>query len=153
MTRYIYEVIIRPDEGGRGFCVTVPDLDGCLSEGDTLEEAIFASADALETCVGGLLFDGETIPAPTFGHRAPKGGKVVVIAFEATADSVSDVVSPSEAADMLGVTRGRVSQMIRDGVLESYRIDNKTRVSVRSINERKSKPRNIGRPYKQLQKA
>jgi excisionase family DNA binding protein len=151
MGRYVYETVISPDEDGKGFYVTVPDLDGCFTQGDTVDEAITMSADALETYVGALLFEGTPIPSPVFGHRAPKGGRVVAISFEATAESVSDVVSPAEAADMLGVTRGRVSQMIRAGVLESYRIDGQTRVAVNSIRERLAKPRGRGRPRRALQ--
>ncbi|MDR1015736.1 MAG: type II toxin-antitoxin system HicB family antitoxin [Coriobacteriales bacterium] len=148
MGRFIYEVVIRPDEGGEGFCVTVPDLDGCFTQGDTLGEAIAMSASALETYVGGILFDGDAAPMPSFGHRAPKGGRVVAVSFEATADSVSDAVSPSAAAQSLGVTRGRVSQMIRDGVLESYQVDGRTRVTTRSINTRLASSPQAGRPRK-----
>jgi len=36
--RYQFEVIFTPQEEG-GFTVEVPDLPGCITEGDTLEEA------------------------------------------------------------------------------------------------------------------
>lgn len=44
--------------------VTVPDLPGCLSAGETLEEAADMSREAIQTHVEGLLLDGEPIPSP-----------------------------------------------------------------------------------------
>ncbi len=37
-SQYQFEVIFTPQKEG-GFTVEVPDLPGCISEGDTLEEA------------------------------------------------------------------------------------------------------------------
>jgi predicted RNase H-like HicB family nuclease len=34
------QVILIPDEDGIGYTVEVPSLPGCISEGDTLEEAL-----------------------------------------------------------------------------------------------------------------
>jgi hypothetical protein len=36
------QVILIPDEDGVGYTVEVPSLPGCISEGDTLEEALAA---------------------------------------------------------------------------------------------------------------
>lgn len=36
---YHYTAIFEPDENG-GFTVTIPALPGCISEGDTFEEAL-----------------------------------------------------------------------------------------------------------------
>ena len=45
--------------------VTIPDLTGCFSAGDTIEEAISMAHDAAECHIEGLLLDGESIPAAT----------------------------------------------------------------------------------------
>lgn len=37
---YHYTAVFEPDEKSGGFTVTVPSLPGCISEGDTFEEAI-----------------------------------------------------------------------------------------------------------------
>lgn len=37
-TQYTFEAIFTPQDEG-GFTVEIPDLPGCISEGDTLEEA------------------------------------------------------------------------------------------------------------------
>ena len=42
-----YNAIFTPAEEG-GYCVSVPDLPGCLSEGDTFEEAKANITEAIE---------------------------------------------------------------------------------------------------------
>ncbi len=37
---YQYTAIFEPDEKAGGFTVTIPSLPGCISEGDTFEEAL-----------------------------------------------------------------------------------------------------------------
>ncbi|NTU88296.1 MAG: type II toxin-antitoxin system HicB family antitoxin [Actinobacteria bacterium] len=133
--RCIYDALLTPDEDG-GYCVTVPDLEGCFTEGNNQEEAILNAGDAIETYVGSLLFDGEPVPARTTGHVAPEGGHVATIFVKAGPDSVTDVVSASEAADRLGVTRSRVSHMIKSGILDARREGRDTKVTIASINAR-----------------
>jgi antitoxin HicB len=45
-----YPVIVSPlsDEDGGGFLATVPDLPGCMSDGETPAEAIENVRDAIE---------------------------------------------------------------------------------------------------------
>lgn len=37
---YQYTAVFEPDEKSGGFTVTIPTLPGCISEGDTFEEAL-----------------------------------------------------------------------------------------------------------------
>jgi len=37
---YQYTAIFEPDEKSGGFTVTIPSLPGCISEGDSFEEAL-----------------------------------------------------------------------------------------------------------------
>jgi predicted RNase H-like HicB family nuclease len=53
-----------PDEG-EGYTVDVPDLLGCVTEGDTLEEAIFMGIDAASGWIMGELRAGRSIPPPS----------------------------------------------------------------------------------------
>ena len=48
-----------------GYGVTVPDLPGCFSAGDSLDEAIESAGEAIACHVEGLLMDDEAIPART----------------------------------------------------------------------------------------
>lgn len=77
-----YPFEIRPlseDEGG-GWLITFPDLPGCMSDGETPEEAMVNGKDAFECWMAAHLADGRIMPAPgsanqtsgQFRLRAPK---------------------------------------------------------------------------------
>ena len=58
-----YPVVIHKDlESDYG--VTVPDLPGCFSAGETLDEALQQAVEAIECHLEGMLLDGEPVPAP-----------------------------------------------------------------------------------------
>ena len=59
-----YPVIIHKDRGS-DYGVTVPDLPGCFSAGETLEEALGNAEEAILTHVEGLVLDDDTVPSPT----------------------------------------------------------------------------------------
>ncbi len=61
--RYIYPAVFDPDEGG--YCVTFPDLPGCITEGDSLEEALTMAKDALALHLWSLEQAGDEIAAPS----------------------------------------------------------------------------------------
>ena len=42
--------------------VTVPGLPGCFSAGDTLDEAVKSTSEAIACHIEGLLMDGEAVP-------------------------------------------------------------------------------------------
>jgi predicted RNase H-like HicB family nuclease len=44
--------------------VTIPDLPGCFSAGDTIEEAITNATEAIECYIESLLIDDDEIPMP-----------------------------------------------------------------------------------------
>jgi predicted RNase H-like HicB family nuclease len=58
--RYIYRVIIEPDEDR--FHAEIPALPGCYSWGYTYEEALTNIKEAAELWLETLAEDGETIP-------------------------------------------------------------------------------------------
>ena len=45
MTKLFYPAVFHPED--TGYSVSVPDLDGCFMEGDTLEEAYEMAFDAI----------------------------------------------------------------------------------------------------------
>ncbi len=47
---------------GPGFGISFPDFPGCVSDGDTVEEAIHRGAEALAFHVEGMIEDGEAVP-------------------------------------------------------------------------------------------
>ena len=59
-----YPVVIHKDPES-AYGVTVPDLPGCFSAGDSLYEALEEAVEAIECHLEGLLLDGEPIPSPS----------------------------------------------------------------------------------------
>jgi antitoxin HicB len=57
-----FRVILEPNETG-GYTVTVPMLPGCISEGDTKEEALANIKEAIELYIESLEADGEPVPS------------------------------------------------------------------------------------------
>ena len=55
------KVVLEPSEEG-GYTVYVPSLPGCVSEGDTEEEALVNSKEAIELYLESLQADGEPVP-------------------------------------------------------------------------------------------
>lgn len=79
-----YPAIFYPWDEGEGFTVEVPDLPGCITEGETMADAIFMAEDAAS---GWLLVDlEEGKPAPQASHIdnivPEKGGIVSMIALD-----------------------------------------------------------------------
>lgn len=58
-----YPIIIHKDPDS-DYGVTVPDLPGCYSAGDTLDEALQEAVEAIECHIEGLLMDEEPVPLP-----------------------------------------------------------------------------------------
>ena len=59
-THVCVSVLICPQEGG--YYVYIPSLPGCLSQGDTVEEAAANIKEAFEGVIKGYLADGVEIP-------------------------------------------------------------------------------------------
>jgi antitoxin HicB len=61
-----YQFTVRPlskEEGG-GYLVEYPDIPGCMSDGETVEEAIANGREALRDCVAVLQESGRKAPKP-----------------------------------------------------------------------------------------
>ena len=54
-------IFVREEDGG--YCVHVPALKGCHTQGDTLPEALEMAKDAIECYLGSLEKHGEPFPA------------------------------------------------------------------------------------------
>ncbi len=63
--KLVYPGIFKPLEEFEGYCVEIPDLPGCVTEGDSLLHAIEMAVDAASGWVLGELEDGNSIPAPS----------------------------------------------------------------------------------------
>jgi predicted RNase H-like HicB family nuclease len=59
-----YPIVIHKDEDS-DYGVTVPDLPGCFSAGDSFDDALIQAVEAIECHIEGLLIDEEQIPLPS----------------------------------------------------------------------------------------
>ena len=57
---FTFKVLFRPEPEG-GYTVLVPSLPGCVTYGETLEEAERLAQDAIEGCVATLQEEGQDI--------------------------------------------------------------------------------------------
>ena len=62
MNAYHYTIILHPDVEEGEYTVTVPALSGCVTQGETLEEAIAMAKDAVRLHIDTLITDGVSIP-------------------------------------------------------------------------------------------
>ena len=60
---------------GSGYSVSFPDLKGCLSEGDTLEEAVEMAQDALGAYLASVIERDIGVPDPTPISDIPTNGE------------------------------------------------------------------------------
>lgn len=122
-------------EEGDGWVVSYPfDFEGA-TQGFGLAEASEMSADWLKAMLEHRIMTGESIPDATLGNAPKRGGRVLLVAVEASLETVG-VVSAKDAAEMLGVTKGRVSQLLKAGKLLGYRKGRDVFVTTDSVNAR-----------------
>lgn len=146
MAKVIYGAIIRESEDG-GFWAEVPDLPGCLGQGDTFIETVESISNGIETHTAALLEDGSMLPHAT--RLNPEDGEVVyVCANPETVTLREPTVSAAEAARRLHVSPARISQLIKAGKLKAQRSITGTLVTTASIDTYASTPRQPGRPKK-----
>lgn len=62
MGEHQYTIFLHPDPEEGGYSVTVPALPGCLTQGDSIEEAIAMAREAISLHLEGLIAEGLPIP-------------------------------------------------------------------------------------------
>jgi len=71
MAQLEYPIVIAPLSAadGGGFIATVPDLPGCMSDGETPEAAVQNVQDAIAAWIEAAHELGRTVPSPS-SHQA-----------------------------------------------------------------------------------
>jgi len=69
---YPFEIRPLSEEDGGGFLITFPDLPGCMSDGETPEEAIREGRDAFCCWMLAHIEDGRPVPLPNSGGEPGK---------------------------------------------------------------------------------
>ncbi|MCL2529032.1 MAG: type II toxin-antitoxin system HicB family antitoxin [Coriobacteriia bacterium] len=145
---YIYEATITKEDGY--YYAEFADIGAAYADGATFEEAVKAAAETLKLVLAEHLDTGLQLPRPTFQLSSDVAMRVA-IAVDVTQEFIeqSKCVPASEAARMLGLSKGRISNMINSGVLQAVPYGNDRLVTLASINDRLKNPRGAGRPRKE----
>ncbi|MCP4696501.1 MAG: type II toxin-antitoxin system HicB family antitoxin [Gammaproteobacteria bacterium] len=83
---YSFEIKPLTEEDGGGWLIAFPDLPGCMSDGETPEEALKNGMDALKCWIAANEEEGRPIPKPgtstsgKFAARIPKSLQARLIA-------------------------------------------------------------------------
>lgn len=64
-----FTVILDPDEEEGGYTVTVPALPGCITQGETFDEALAMARDAIAGYLESMTAHGESIPVDPVGEE------------------------------------------------------------------------------------
>lgn len=66
MSEHCYEVDVRPltQNLGGGFIAVVPELPGCMADGETPEEALSGAYDAIRCWIAEANRIGRSVPEP-----------------------------------------------------------------------------------------
>jgi len=82
--KLIYPAIFYKDENSNGYTVEVPDLPGCVTEGNSLEEAIENGIDAASGWILDELEDGRVAPKSSspLSLKPDEGGFVSLLTLD-----------------------------------------------------------------------
>jgi antitoxin HicB len=75
LSDYPFEIRPLTDEEGGGFLISFPDFAECISDGETVEEALASGREALKATMAALKSKKLPVPAPNSGGIA--SGKFV----------------------------------------------------------------------------
>ncbi len=64
MNKFHYSMVIQWDSRDNIFVVRVPELLGCVTHGETYEEAVKQGEDAIESWIMAALADNAPLPKP-----------------------------------------------------------------------------------------
>jgi predicted RNase H-like HicB family nuclease len=83
-----YIALVHKDEG-TSYGVSFPDVPGCISAGDTFEEAVANAAEALAGHFAAMEADGEAIPAPRSFEQLKRDPQFIADSAEAIVTMVT----------------------------------------------------------------
>jgi antitoxin HicB len=119
-----YPITLTPDEHDGGFVVTFKDIPEAITQGDSLEDALSAAQEALETALDFYFDDRRAVPHPS---RPKRGQYVAALSASMSAkvlllnEMVNQDIRPAELARRLGTTPQEVNRLTN--VRHTSRID------------------------------
>ena len=124
--KYIYTAVFTPTEDGAEFYARVPDLPGCVTTGDTMEDAIEQITDAAAGWLVVAEDKGDPIPAATPQYSIAREAncalsliQIDTIAYRALTDTRAvrkNVSLPAWMADLADKRGINCSQVLQEGL-------------------------------------
>lgn len=128
---YEFEIVQEDD----GWYVAAPyDLEGA-TQGENFADLCEMMADWLKVVIEDHEMRGVPMPKPTYGNVPRYGGTNMIVAVQAGRETVEKVTA-TEAAERLGVSRSRVSQMLSSHLLDGWRDGRNTYITMDSLRSR-----------------
>lgn len=139
---YTYDAVIERD--GDGYAVSFPQFPDAVTFGATREEAARRAAEVLVLTLAELIEDGGDLPPQE------RVAEVLAVNVEVTGEDIdrSKCLTIEQAAEELGITAGRVSQLASAGKLQAVTFGKRRMVTLASVADRKAHPPAASRPRK-----
>lgn len=139
---YTYDAIIEEDEDG--FSVSFPQLPEAITFGSTREEATRRAGEVLTLILAERIEDGTPLP------EQKRVAEVVSVNVEVSGEVIrkTKCCTVEEAAEKLGISASRVSQLASSGKLQAVQFGKKRMITIASVNERIANPPAPHRPKK-----
>lgn len=126
MTQYVYPAVFHPNNDG-SITVTFPDLPGCITEGKSLENALFMAQDALSVWLEYTIDHKEPVPEATaFQDMRVEGAEFVNLIRAEVRDNraVRRTVSiPKWMDDMVADAGLSLSRVLQDALKARLKIN------------------------------
>lgn len=131
----------------RGFYVALPyDLEGA-TQGEDWDDLCIMITDWLRINLEHFDMHGIEAPKPTYGNKPRYGGKNMLVLVSAGRETVPKM-SAKEAAEKLGISPSRVSQLVNGNLLDGWREGRNVWVTIGSVEARLEEHPHAGRPRK-----
>ena len=130
---YLYEIEIFKDDD---YYIAVPfDFEGA-TEGFSKQECLEMAADLLTSEIQHRLMHRDNLPEPTIDNSPQYEGKIYLLAIDTGIGAIPRMLK-SEAARTLGISQGRVTQLVKSGKLETFSYQGREYVTKASVDARK----------------
>ncbi len=120
---YVYPAIFSPNNDG-SYTVTYPDLPGCITEGKSLENALFMAQSALSQWIAYLLDNDQEIPQASPGKTINiNGDEFVNLICITTKDkrAIKRTVSIPKWMDEKAIQSGlSLSRVLQDALSQRF---------------------------------
>ena len=117
------------------------------TQGNTIEEAAFMAADWFKIEIEHRVMHNLPFPKVGFGNELQHDGERLLVAVDVGKEAI-DKMSAADAARTLGVTPGRITQMVAAGLLEGFKDGHKSWITRASVEARLVELPKAGRPKK-----